>query len=202
MLTAAGCGAIYVDVASGALAQRPHLESAIESLHAGDTLVVAKLDRLGRSLRHLVATVHLLHSRGVSFSSLQEGIDTSGPDGEATLHLFLALAAFKRDLFNERTQAGLSAAKARGRSGGRKPALSPERAALVCELYEGGDHTVAEIAELLGTSRATIYRVLKAASKAGSTDRNASELTAKPRRPQAIRSGGQVVDLPVRRTAP
>lgn len=160
-LRQAGCARIFSDTASGALAERPHLAAALGHLRAGDTLVVWRLDRLGRSLRHLVDTVAGFEERGIGFRSLQEAIDTTTPGGKLVFHIFCGLAEFERDLVRERTYAGLAAARARGRVGGRKPALTPHKAALARRLYDEREHTVSQIAETVGVSRATIYRHLQ-----------------------------------------
>jgi DNA invertase Pin-like site-specific DNA recombinase len=117
-LKGAGCYRVFVDTASGTLAARPALDQVLDQLRPGDTLVVWKLDRLGRSLRHLVDTIAALADRGVGFRSLQESIDTTTPGGKLVFHIFAALAEFERDLIRERTSAGLVAARARGRTAG------------------------------------------------------------------------------------
>ncbi len=155
-----GCARVFTDVASGALAERPQLTAALDYVRPGDTLVVWRLDRLGRSLGHLVATVLALQEREVGFMSTEESIDTTTATGRLVFHVFAAMAEFERDLVRERTRAGLRAARARGRVGGRKPALSPQKAAVVRRLYVERQHTVAEIAAMVGVSRATIYRCL------------------------------------------
>ena len=119
-----------------------------------------RLDRLGRSLRDLIETVTALGERGVGFRSLTESIDTTTPGGRLVFHVFAALAEFERDLIRERTQAGLSAARARGRRGGRPPAMSGEQVAVARAMYDSHEHTTAKIAEVLGVSRATLYRHL------------------------------------------
>ena len=159
-LAAAGCERIFADRASGALAERPELTRALEYARQGDTLVVWRLDRLGRSLRDLIETVTALGERGVGFRSLTESIDTTTPGGRLVFHVFAALAEFERDLIRERTQAGLSAARARGRRGGRPPAMSGEQVAVARAMYDSHEHTTAKIAEVLGVSRATLYRHL------------------------------------------
>ena len=159
-LLAAGCERIFADRASGALAERPELTRALEYARQGDTLVVWRLDRLGRSLRDLIETVTALGERGVGFRSLTESIDTTTPGGRLVFHVFAALAEFERDLIRERTQAGLSAARARGRRGGRPPAMSGEQVAVARAMYDSHEHTTAKIAEVLGVSRATLYRHL------------------------------------------
>ena len=159
-LEVAGCERIFADRASGALAERPELARALEYARQGDTLVVWRLDRLGRSLRDLIETVTALGERGVGFRSLTESIDTTTPGGRLVFHVFAALAEFERDLIRERTQAGLSAARARGRRGGRPPAMSGEQVAVARAMYDSHEHTTAKIAEVLGVSRATLYRHL------------------------------------------
>lgn len=159
-LIEAGCSRIFGDTASGALRERPELERVLDYVREGDTLVVWRLDRLGRSLRHLIDTVADLEQRGVGFRSLQESIDTTTPGGRLIFHVFAALAEFERDLIRERTQAGLAAARARGRQGGRPTVMTPDKIAVARELYANGDHTVAAIAEIVGVSRASVYRHL------------------------------------------
>ncbi len=139
---------------------RPELSAALHYLRDGDVLCVWRVDRLGRSLKHLVEVVSDLQDRGVGFRSLQENIDTTTPTGRLTFDLFAALAEFERDLIRERTMAGLTAARSRGRLGGRKPSLTPKKVQVAHRMYRAGDSTVAEIAKVLGASRATIYRHL------------------------------------------
>lgn len=160
-LDRAGCERIFCDTASGALNERPQLAQVLDALHRGDTLVVWRLDRLGRSLRHLIDTVAQLAERGVGFRSLQESIDTSTSGGKLVFHIFGALAEFERELVRERTQAGLAAARARGRMGGRPRAMTPEKVRLARQLYDSREHTVEAIAQTLGVSRASIYRHLE-----------------------------------------
>lgn len=159
-LAKVGCARVFSDVASGALDQRPDLERLLDHLREGDTLVVWRLDRLGRSLRHLVDTVTDLAERGVGFRSLQESIDTTTPGGRLVFHVFAALAEFERDLIRERTNAGLAAARARGRRGGRPSVMTADKLAVAREMYASGEHTVAAIAATIGVSRASIYRHL------------------------------------------
>jgi DNA invertase Pin-like site-specific DNA recombinase len=170
-LRAAGCERIFEDVASGALVERPELARAVESLRQGDTLVVWKLDRLGRSLKHLVDTVAALQERGIGFRSLQDNIDTTTPAGRLIFHVFCALAEFERDLIRERTMAGLAAARARGRKGGRKPKMTPKKLALARQLYEARDRSVQEIADLLGVDRSTVHRHLSGSPVGASSPR-------------------------------
>ena len=159
-LAASGCERIFTDHASGALEERVELARALDHLRAGDTLVVWRLDRLGRSLRHLVDTVTALEGRGVGFRSVTESIDTTRPTGKLVFHVFAALAEFERELIRERTRAGLRAARARGRNGGRPLVMSAEKLSMARAMYESREHTTAKIAEVLGVSRATLYRHL------------------------------------------
>jgi DNA invertase Pin-like site-specific DNA recombinase len=166
-LQAAGCLRLFTDRASGALDDRVQLAHALDHLRAGDTLVVWRLDRLGRSLRHLVDTVTGLADRDVGFRSLQEAIDTTTPGGRLVFHVFAALAEFERDLIRDRTQAGLAAARARGRQGGRPSLMTPDKLGIARAMYGEREHTIAEIAEVLGVSPATIYRHLDATPARG-----------------------------------
>jgi DNA invertase Pin-like site-specific DNA recombinase len=134
----------------------------LEQLRAGDAVVVWRLDRLGRSLRNLIDLVQDLDGRGVGFVSLTESIDTTTPGGRLIFHIFGALAEFERDLIRERTMAGLAAARARGRKGGRPTVWTPEKLRIARQMYESRQHEVAEIARVLGVSRASVYRGLAA----------------------------------------
>lgn len=156
-LCAAGCERVFEDAASGAKADRPGLLRALEALRGGDTLVVWRLDRLGRSLKDLIVRAEDLRARGVNLCSLQESIDTTTSSGELIFHMFGALAQFERALLRERTTAGLAAARARGRKGGRRKALDAKQRAHAVELYQARKHTVKEICDLVGVSRQTLY---------------------------------------------
>jgi DNA invertase Pin-like site-specific DNA recombinase len=159
-LTAAGCEKIYEDRISGARAERPGLTLALEVARAGDTLIVWRLDRLGRSLKDLIALAERLEQRKVGLKSLKEALDTTSSGGRLVFHMFGALAEFERDLIRERTQAGLSAARARGRLGGRPKLLTPEKRRLAVQLYRAKEHSIAEICRLMGISKPTLYSYL------------------------------------------
>ncbi len=159
-LQAVGCFKVFVDTGSGSLDERPELQRLREQLRPDDTVVVWRLDRLGRSIRHLIDTMTELNDQGVGFRSLTENIDTTTPGGRLVFHLFAALAEFERDLIRDRTKAGLAAARARGRLGGRPRALTSDQVAAARGMYDQQDMTVAQIGEVLGVSRATIYRAL------------------------------------------
>lgn len=159
-LKQAGCGKIFRDQVSGAKAQRPGLQEAKTYVREGDTLVVWRLDRLGRSLKHLIETVTVLEERGVGFQSLQESIDTTTSGGRLVFHIFGALAEFERNLIRERTRAGLAAARARGRQGGRPMLLDAGKQALLYRLYDERQHTIQEICGVPSISRSTLYTYL------------------------------------------
>ena len=139
---------------------RPELDRALAELRAGDTLVVTKLDRLGRSLQHLLELSAALQERGVDLVVLQQGIDTSTPTGRLFFQIIAAIAEFERELNHERTVDGLAAARARGRTGGQKPKLTARQVELVREAYDARDSTVAQVASDFGVTRSTIYRAL------------------------------------------
>jgi len=160
-LTAAGCYRIFTDTSFGALQSRPELDKLLDQLRPGDTLVVWRLDRLGRSIRHLIDHLSELQDRGIEFRSLQENIDTTTSGGRLVFHIFASLAEFERDLIRERTNAGLAAVRARGRTGGRPRLLTKEKLATARNLYNQQDMTVAQIGDILGVSRSTIYRALQ-----------------------------------------
>ena len=158
-----GCTKIFSDVVSGAKEERKGLQEALEYVREGDTLVVWRLDRLGRSLKHLIETITLLNNRKIGFKSITENIDTTS-GGKLVFHIFGALAEFERDIIKDRTRAGLHAARARGRLGGRPKAKTldtPKKVALAQSLYENEDNTIDEICKTLNVSRATLYRYIK-----------------------------------------
>ncbi len=159
-LEAEGCDRIFEDRLSGAVAQRPGLVEALSHLRAGDTLVVWRLDRLGRSLRHLIEVVRDLEERGIGLRSLHEAIDTTTSTGRLVFQIFGALAEFERNLIRERTQAGLQSARARGRVGGRPRRLDEEKLAHLYKLVDDRHESIPAICRLLGISKATLYRSL------------------------------------------
>jgi DNA invertase Pin-like site-specific DNA recombinase len=164
-LKSAGCEQIYTDKISGTKAVRPGLEEAFSHLRAGDTFVVWRLDRLGRSLRHLIETVTDLQDKGIEFKSLREVIDTRTSGGKLVFHIFGALAEFEREIIKERTQAGLSAARARGKNGGRPKALTEKKVQMLNNLAADRNNSVEEICRTLGISRRTYYRYVQAAKE-------------------------------------
>lgn len=165
-LTTAGCQRVWTDVASGVHARRPELVQLLSTVAAGDTVVVCRLDRLGRSLPDLLNLIEDLTKRGVGLRSLAEHIDTTSATGRLVLHVFGALAEFERALMHERTMAGLLAARARGRTGGRPRALTAAQLAHAKTMAAAGT-PVREIAEILGAGRSTLYRALHDAAPSG-----------------------------------
>lgn len=159
----AGCAVIYEDAASGKNTNRPMLEKSLKLLDKGDTFVVWRLDRLGRSLSDLVKTITELEERGVSFESLTENIKTDSAEGQPVSHLFASLAEFERNLLQERNYPGLAAAKARGKQGGRKPVLTENEIKEVQGLYSVREVPVTQIAKRFNVSRTTIYKVVQQA---------------------------------------
>ena len=169
-LKAAGCEKLFTDTTSGAKSERPGLQDAMNHLRAGDTLVVWRLDRLGRTLKHLIATITDLSDNGIGFKSLQENMDTTTSGGKLIFHIFGALAEFEREVIRERTNAGLQAARARGRRGGRPKIQTkdPKKIAFARKLYADQDMTVHEICEQLHISKSTLYRYVgKETAKVG-----------------------------------
>jgi DNA invertase Pin-like site-specific DNA recombinase len=177
-LQKAGCERIFTDTASGVQADRRGLDEAIAYARNGDTLVVWKLDRLGRSLPHLIETVRQLQEREIGFKSLTEQIDTTTGGGKLIFHIFAALAEFERDVIRERTQAGLAAARARGRRGGRPRAATlndARKVALAQRLYDDETNSIDDICRTLRVSRATLYRYIRVSGSA----RSAAETTVR-----------------------
>lgn len=163
-LKKAGCEKIYSEHISGTNANRPQLQEMIQHLRQGDIVLVWKLDRLGRSLRDLVNLISSFQDSGVEFKSLQDNIDTTTPTGKLAFHLFAALAEFERDIISSRTKAGLDAARARGRKGGRPKGLSKkaqDKARLAESLYLEKERSISEICNHLDISKPTLYRYLR-----------------------------------------
>jgi|SRR5579875_545441 len=160
-LEAAGAERIFSDTISGAKAERPGLTQALDILREGDLLVVWRLDRLGRTLSQLITLINQLDERGVGFRSLTEQIDTTTSGGKLIFHIFGALAEFERNLIRERTQAGLKAARARGRQGGRPKKLDERKAQMAQQLYNDRGNSIEDICKTLGISRATLYRYIR-----------------------------------------
>ena len=160
-LEGAGCERIFKDQVSGSIKDRPSLEQALHFAREGDTLVIWRLDRLSRSLRDLIDAVTHLESRNVQLKSLHESIDTSSSSGKLVFHLFGALAEFERNLIKERTLAGLQAARARGRKGGRPPSLDAEKRKLAVKLYNDKNYSVNQICQVMGISKPTLYKYVR-----------------------------------------
>lgn len=162
-----GCEQIITDEASGSVADRPGLIKIKERIRSGDTLVVWRLDRLGRSLKHLIQWINELEEQGIMFKSLQETIDTTSSTGKLVFHIFGALSEFERNLIRERTRAGLEAARARGRQGGRPKKLGKDKRDLAVDLYLGKQHSIQQICGMTGISKPTLYKYVREANKQG-----------------------------------
>lgn len=163
-LKAAGCEKIFKEKISGAKTDRPELRKLLEQVREGDTVTVWKLDRLGRSLKHLIETVNLLKEKGVEFRSLKESIDTSTATGNLIFNIFGSFAEFERGMLKERTNAGLQASRERGIVGGRKKGIDPEilaKGKSAVALYKAKTESVDKIAQQLGMSKPTLYKLLK-----------------------------------------
>lgn len=163
-LKAAGCAKVYTEVVGGAAAERPILARLLDEVRSGDVVMIWKLDRLGRSLRHLIEIVNRLMQNDVGLRSLNDPVDTSTPQGRLVFNLFAALAEFERDVIRERTQAGLLAARARGRKGGRPKGLPPQAESTACAaetLYREGKLGAQQIARRLHISKSTLYAYLR-----------------------------------------
>jgi len=159
-LKKAGCEKVFVDKVSGVKNSRPGLSRAIDALRKGDTFVVWKLDRLGRSLSHLVEFINNLKNNEIGFKSIQENIDTTSGVGKLIFHMFAALAEFEKDLIRERTMAGLAAARARGKLGGRPKALDVKQVALAKTMYQNKEISVKDICKTLNIGKTTFYRYI------------------------------------------
>lgn len=168
--TGVAAGDVHVDTASGAKASRPQFDLVLKLLREGDVLVITRLDRLGRSVLHLVTLGAALREREVGLRVIEQGIDTSTPEGRAMFGMLSVLAELQRELIVANTRDGLSAARARGRVGGRPPRLSPAQAALAQQLYDGREYTVQQIADLLSVPRTTIYGHLNATAALAAAD--------------------------------
>jgi DNA invertase Pin-like site-specific DNA recombinase len=169
-LADAGCEKFFNDAGiSGARESRPGLDEALAALQPGDTLTVWRLDRLGRTLPHLITTVHDLGSRGIGFHSITEAIDTTTAGGELLFHIMGALAQFERRLIGERTRAGIEAARRRGKHLGRPPELSPETIAFARKTIERGEQSVTGMAEVLNVHRVTLHKALRKQKTKGGT---------------------------------
>jgi len=179
-LRKAGCERVFEDVASGTKAERPGLAGALGYLRDGDVLAVWRLDRLGRSLPHLIETVSALQARGVGFQSLTESIDTTTAGGRLVFHVFGALGQFERDLIRERTKAGLSAAAARGRKGGRKPVVTADKLQRAREHIANGLN-VREAAVRLKIGKTALYAALQAAKAAAPAPDTISNTLLQPK---------------------
>ena len=166
-LQKSGCEKIFTDTASSSQAERKGLEDAVAFARAGDTIVVWRLDRLGRSLKHLIETITRLAERQIGFKSLTEHIDTTTSGGKLIFHVFGALAEFERDIIKERTQAGLLAARARGRVGGRPRLLTPQKRAIAQALYADPTKSIKDICQTLRISKRTLYRSLAPGKRGG-----------------------------------
>lgn len=163
-LNKSGCEILFKETASGAKADRPELDKLIEQLRKGDIVIVYKLDRLGRSLKHLLEIVDLLNKKGVGLQSISDSIDTTTPQGRLFFNISASFAEFEKDLIRERTKAGLEAARARGRKGGRRRGMSKEaeqKAILAETYYREGKMSVIEIAKEVGISKMTLYKYLR-----------------------------------------
>jgi DNA invertase Pin-like site-specific DNA recombinase len=160
-LEVAGCEKIFQDQQGGAKTDREGLAEALNYVRKGDCLVVWRLDRLGRSLKHLIEVVEGLEAQGTGFISLQEGFDTTSSGGKLIFQIFGALAEFERNLIRERTKAGLEAARARGRVGGRKPKLNTDQVKTLKIMHASREHTIKEICSVFGITKPTFYRYLE-----------------------------------------
>ncbi len=157
-LNHAGCEKIFEDQTSGSKSARLGLDQMMEVVREGDTIVVWRLDRLGRSLKHLIELVTHFEQNQIGLKSLQESIDTTTPSGKLIFHIFGALAEFERNLIRERTNAGLAAARARGRKGGRPESLDSQKKQALVKLYNSKEHSVSEICQMMGISKPTLYK--------------------------------------------
>lgn len=166
-LKAAGCEKIFTDKISTLKEERKGRNEVLAFLRPGDVLVVWKLDRLGRSLKELIETMAFFDHKGIGFRSLKETIDTTTSTGKLVFHFLAALTEFERDIIRERTQAGLQAARARGRVGGKPKSLNPKQQAIAQALYNDKTNSIDDICKMFGISRATLYRYINTAKQEG-----------------------------------
>ena len=164
-LTKAGCQKIFSDKISGAKAGRPGLTKVLEIARDGDTLVIWRLDRLGRSLKDLIQISETLKEQSINLKSLEEGIDTTTSTGQLMFNLLAVLAEFERNLINERSRAGLDAARSRGKLGGRPKSLDRNQQELAVKLYNDREHSIAQICSMMSISKPTLYKYVSAAQK-------------------------------------
>jgi DNA invertase Pin-like site-specific DNA recombinase len=160
-LQQAGCEQIITDKIEGSVAERPGLNKLKDILRKGDILVVWRLDRLGRTLKHLIEWLNELERNGIEFQSLQETINTTTSSGKLIFHIFASLAEFERNLIRERTRSGLEAARSRGRQGGRPKLLPENKRKLVLDLYLNKQHSVKEICQMMSISKPTLYKYVR-----------------------------------------
>jgi|TARA_B110000503_G_scaffold143147_1_gene242841 DNA invertase Pin-like site-specific DNA recombinase len=164
-LKAEKCEKVIVDKLNGSVAERPGISKVVDIMRQGDTIVVWKLDRLGRSIKHLLILIDTFEKNGVLFKSIKENIDTTNASGKLVFHIFAVLSEFERNLTKERTNAGLYAARMRGLKGGRPKKLNPKKRALVVNLYKDKKHSVMEICSIAGISKPTLYKYVNENNK-------------------------------------
>ena len=165
-LKKAGCTKIFAEKVTGTTAERPQYLAMIDYIRDGkDTVVVYKLDRLGRSMKHLITEVEKFKERNIEFKSLQENIDSSTPTGKLFFHIFSSIAEFERDIIVQRTKAGLEAARARGRMGGKKPKLNPEQIKRLKRMYADKSNSVKDICETFNIGKTTLFKWIKNENK-------------------------------------
>jgi DNA invertase Pin-like site-specific DNA recombinase len=164
-LKAAGCERVFTDKASGKLASRPEWDACLAYLRQGDVLVITRLSRAARNIRHLLEVADSLRERGIDLIVIKQALDTTTPAGRLMFHIMASIDEFQRELIVEGTLEGLAAARARGRKGGRKPVLTPEQVSLAVQLYDAKTHSVQAIADLLKCSRPTVYKAIEGSRK-------------------------------------
>ena len=164
-LKKAGCTKIFTDIASGAKKERPGLAKALSYVREKDSIVVWRLDRLGRSIQHLIQIIKDLQDRKIGFTSIQENIDTTTSGGKLVFHIFGALAEFERELIRERTNAGLATARKRGRVGGRPSQLTTAQVKRMLDLYKDSNVSIVELCKMYNISRPSFYNYLKKEQK-------------------------------------